>query len=74
MSKPAITRDAAAAIILEIKRAEERFLRLIDDLEDINGIDQHWLDMGVEKIELGVMALIRSVSSPDRISLPEDSE
>jgi hypothetical protein len=69
-----LSKKDADALVQENNEYEERALRLIDDLEDTDGIDQHWLDIGREKIELAFMALNRAVRSPDRISLPEDSE
>ncbi len=64
----------ADAIVQENREEEERLLRLIDDLEDTEGVDRHFLEIGREKIELGFMLLNRAVRAPLRIALPEDSE
>jgi len=69
-----LSKKDADAIVQENNETEERLLRQIDDLEDTDGVEQHWIDLAREKIELGFMALNRAVRSPDRISLPEDSE
>lgn len=55
------------------KIAEERILRIIDDLQKLGYGDPWWLSTGRNDIEKGFMALNRAIFQPARISLPEDA-
>lgn len=54
------------------KVAEERVLRILDELKTMDGIDQRWLQTGRTQIEKGFMSVNRAVFQPTRISLSED--
>lgn len=56
------------------KQAEERVLRLLDELASTIGTDQRWLAVGRTHIEQGFMAINRAVFRPTRIRLPEDEQ
>lgn len=66
--------DEAVSLVNVNKEIEERVLRILDDLKAQPGIDQRWLQAGRTQIELGFMAVNRSVFQPGRLSLPEDDE
>ena len=52
------------------KDMEERLLRHMDLLKVDPDIDQHWLAIGRTHLELGWMAINRSVFRPSRVELP----
>ncbi len=61
-------------LVNENKRIEERVLRQIDYLASVEGIDPRFLAIGRTQIEMGFMAVNRSVFQPGRIDLPEDTD
>lgn len=65
--------DKVALVNLN-KQAEERVLRLLDDLAKQPGIDPRWFAIGRTQIEQGFMAINRAVFQPSRINLPEDED
>lgn len=66
--------DSAVTILNRNKQAEERVLRLLDELEGTRGIDPRWVAIGRTHIEQGFMAINRAVFRPTRIRLPEDEQ
>jgi hypothetical protein len=61
------------AKVNRLKEAEERILRIIDELNGDETVDKRWLATGKTEIEKGFMAVNRSVFQPKRIDrLPED--
>jgi hypothetical protein len=56
------------------KEAEERVLRILDDLAADPEVDKRWLAIGRTQIEQGFMAVNRAVFKPGRVVLPEDGE
>lgn len=54
------------------KEAEERTLRIFDELAKRDDVDKRWLAIGRTAIEQGFMAMNRAVFQPARIGLPED--
>ena len=66
--------DDAVATVNRNKQAEERLLRLLDELAATSGVDQRWLAVGRTHIEQGFMAINRAVFRPTRIRLPEDEQ
>ena len=56
------------------KQAEERVLRLLDELAATPGVDPRWFAVGRTHIEQGFMAINRAVFRPTRIRLPEDEQ
>lgn len=54
------------------KRHEERVLRVIDALAEVEATDKRWLAIARTQIEQGFMALNRAVFKPGRVGLPED--
>lgn len=62
----------AVETVTTMKEAEERILRLLDDLAARPGTDPRWLAIGRTSIETGFMAVNRAVFRPGRVRLPED--
>ncbi len=60
-------------IFEEIKQAEERTLRYVDQLRQIPDFDGRWISIAVTHFQQGTMALLRAVARPQRIPLPEDA-
>lgn len=56
------------------KRAEERVLRILDEMAQDPDIDKRWLAIGRTSIEQGFMAVNRAVFKPTRVHLPEDRQ
>lgn len=56
------------------KEYEERLLRRLDDLAATPFADKRWVAIARTHIELGLMAMNRSIFQPQRIALPEDGE
>lgn len=63
--------DEAVALVNASKQAEERVLRLLDDLKGRADVDQRWLAIGRTQIEQGFMAANRAVFQPARATLAE---
>jgi hypothetical protein len=66
--------DDALALVQANKEAEERVLRILDELEEWQEIDRRWLAIGRTNIEQGFMAMNRAVFKPGRATLPEDQD
>lgn len=49
---------------------EEGLLRLLDELATREDIDKRWLALSRTHMEIGFMALNRSIFRPQRIDLP----
>ncbi len=64
--------DDRVAIVNRNKEAEERVLRLLDELGESTEVDPRWLAMGRSHIEQGFMAINRAVFRPARVVLPEE--
>jgi hypothetical protein len=60
------------ALVNVNKAAEERVLRILDELRDDPGVDGRWLAIGRTQIEQGFMAVNRAVFKPGRAPLPEE--
>jgi hypothetical protein len=56
------------------KVAEERVLRILDDLAADPEVDKRWLAIGRTQIEQGFMAVNRAVFKPGRAVLPEERD
>ena len=56
------------------KEAEERVLRILDDLAADPEVDKRWLAIGRTQIEQGFMAVNRAVFQPGRAVLPGDGD
>ena len=54
------------------KEAEERVLRLLEEVETAMSADRRWSAIARNHIEQGFMALNRAIFQPARIRLPED--
>jgi hypothetical protein len=65
--------DSQLENIKEIKLQEEQMLRAMDILQKDEDIDKRWLAIAKTDFQTAMMALIRSIAQPQRISLPEDS-
>lgn len=57
------------AAVNQLKQAEERVLRLIEQLADTHAVDPRWFATGRTHIEQGFMAVNRSIMKPTRIEL-----
>ena len=66
--------DGAVALVQANKEAEERILRMLNDLADRSDTDKRWLSIGRTAIEQGFMAMNRAVFQPGRAVLPEDQD
>lgn len=64
--------DTAIGWVNQMKSAEERLLRHLDDLKAAPDLDQRWLAVGRTHLEQAFMAINRSVFRPTRVTLPED--
>ncbi len=63
--------EQAVAKVRELKEAEERVLRILDQLKADAEVDQRWLQIGRTSIEQGFMAANRAIFKPARVELPE---
>lgn len=63
---------AAVDLVNANKAAEERMLRILDELASWPGIDRRWLAIGRTHLEKGWMAVNRAIFQPSRVRLPED--
>lgn len=66
--------DNKVALVNINKEAEERVLRILDELKADPTIDQRWLAVGRTHIEQGFMAINRAVFQPGRVKLPGDPD
>jgi hypothetical protein len=66
--------NKAVELVNANKHAEERLLRLLDELDRNYAVDKHWMDMARAHFEQGFMCLNRSIFQPKRIALPEDDD
>lgn len=62
------------AIVNDNKRAEERILRVLDEMKKNPDIDQRWLAIGRTDLERAFMAINRAVFQPQRVTLPYASD
>lgn len=62
----------ALELVNRNKFAEERILRILDELATIEAVDKRWLAIGRTQIEDGFMAVNRAIFKPGRVRLPED--
>lgn len=58
--------DRNVALVNRNKEAEERVLRILDELATLDEVDKRWLSIGRTAIEQGFMAVNRSVFRPGR--------
>lgn len=57
------------------KEAEERLLRITDELRENPAYDQRFISMSISYFQIGFMLLNRGIFQPQRIAeLPEDKE
>ena len=56
------------------KEAEERVLRILDNLKESNRADLRWLAIARTHIEEGFMAMNRAIFQPARVKLDGDPE
>lgn len=66
--------DDKVQIVNGYKQDEERLLRKLDRMAELEGFDQRWLAIGRAKLEEAFMAINRSVFQPARVKLPEDQD
>lgn len=65
--------DDKIAVVNRNKEAEERLLRLCDELRSRADLyDGRWVSIAITHFQEGFMALNRAVFQPQRIKLPED--
>lgn len=64
--------EEALAIVRAMKHHEEKILRALDDLAEMEEVDKRWLDTGRTDVEKGFMSINRSIMRPARVSLPGD--
>ncbi len=65
----------SVAKVKQFKEAEERLLRVLDDLAvgTMDSRDMRWLSIGRTHMETAFMCIYRSIFKPQRIKLPEDA-
>lgn len=56
-------------VVNDNKHAEERILRVLDEMKANKDIDPRWLAIGRTHIEEGFMAINRAVFQPQRVKL-----
>lgn len=56
------------------KNVEELVLRLVDDLQKREGLDQRWIAIAKTHFQEGFMALNRGVFQPQRLVGPIDTD
>lgn len=61
--------QAAVDIVNAMKETEEGILRILDELQKKEMIDQRWLAVGRTSLEQAFMAINRSIFKPQRINL-----
>lgn len=66
--------QANVDLVKKFKETEEKILRALDELKNLQEIDQRWLAIGRTSLEQAFMAINRSIFKPTRISLPEDNQ
>lgn len=64
--------DERVDAVNSMKAAEERVLRLLDNLAKGGLCDPRWYAIGRTHVEQGFMAINRSVFQPSRAALPDD--
>jgi hypothetical protein len=64
----------AVDLVNRNKQAEERILRMLDELGCIPEVDKRWLAIGRTGLEQAFMAINRSIFRPGRTFLPEDAD
>jgi hypothetical protein len=47
------------------KAEGERLRSMISEMRSNPTIDQHWVDIAEESLQLGIMAAVRSIAQPD---------
>lgn len=69
----AATQSAAnVTLVNQNKAVEEAALRVLDELERVEGVDRRWLAIGRTHLEEGWMAVNRAIFKPGRVQLPGD--
>lgn len=59
----------------KLKHAEERYMRLLDDMMGDAAFDQRWVHIALTHLQQATMAAGRAVFRPTRVTLPdEDSQ
>ena len=56
-----------------LKEAEERYLRALDALEQIEATDKRMVALARTNMQTAAMWAVRSIFQPTRIMLPEDN-
>lgn len=64
--------DTKISLVNSNKEAEERLLRVIDQLAEDPDVDKRMLAIGKTNLEIGFMALNRSIFRPKRLRFPTD--
>lgn len=64
--------DDKVALVNRNKQVEERVLRILDELRQVDHVDQRWLQAGRTEIEKGFMAVNRAIFQPGRVELEEE--
>ena len=62
--------QAKVDLVNRNKEAEERVLRILDELSTGEGVDGRWLQIGRTHVEQAFMAINRAIFKPQRIALP----
>jgi hypothetical protein len=65
---------ANVARVNKLKFAEERYMRLLDDMKGDGAYDQRWVALAITHLQQATMAAGRAVFQPSRVELPEDGQ
>jgi hypothetical protein len=65
---------ANVARVNKLKFAEERFLRLLDDMLPDPAFDHRFVSLARTHLQMATMFAGRAVFQPQRVALPEDGE
>ena len=65
---------ANVARVNQLKFAEERYMRLLDDMVGDPAFDQRWVHIAITSLQKATMFAGRAVFQPSRVTLPEDGE
>jgi hypothetical protein len=56
-------------LINEFKIAEEKALRMLDQLDERDDIDKRWLAIGRTRLQEAYMSITRAIAQPTRLTL-----
>lgn len=64
--------DESVALVNRLKDAEERYLRLLDELQFAGRHDQQFVGLARQHMQTANMFAVRAIFQPTRVVLPGD--